>query len=768
MEMRWGLDLDMSAVRLMRRNGEAWVEHGRENIDSPDIESRLARLIEPIENGEAVTLFLPRDQILFTRVQLDASTDPTRQIEAAMEGRTPYSLDELSIDWEAGDDDSVWVAAIARDTLDEAAAFAEVRHLKIAGYSTLFSDDDFPRAPKFDGPDLVAEESEPPAPQFATARVPSRPPDASVAAASAAASAKARFTPQPVARIEPVVLQPSAKIGAEPAAKAEPSPTRPVIEVEDATPVVQVKAPSVPLDPGLPISAPNAPPRIRSDIGAASVSGHVASLTPPGGSVRMRRNRAPVSTLAVFAIAFLMTVGVAVLVWNFLPMRPGGSTVKAPVDTGALPRAVVKETSDAEPETDIALAGTETVESEPEIAKVTPEPEPEVALPEPEIAEPEVLAETAPLVAEEAAPILDIALSEPGLPLAGDDIVLASFGSTAFDKGPGLPLIAAPSATTLPELDKSTPAFKLPKMEANIHFAPPYQGPDPDIDESSDSIFVSAFELPDPATDAIALPAVSGLTSDELPNVTGRDLVALTPPGDPVADAVNQALADALAGPGGLIQTAHARSLPDTAPRARPEQFTDDIERQQFGGLTRVELEDRRPPARPASAQSIAAEESQLSEPSKLAVAQSLAPRTRPEDIAALVRAARVQQEAARVTASATIRSPDTSHAIEAALQDDGGPASRPEQPRGLTIPTNASVARQATFENAIRLNRINLVGVYGAPSDRRALVRLSSGRYVKVKVGDRVDGGTVAQITDSELYYRKGNRTLSLQVPQG
>ena len=38
----------------------------------------------------------------------------------------------------------------------------------------------------------------------------------------------------------------------------------------------------------------------------------------------------------------------------------------------------------------------------------------------------------------------------------------------------------------------------------------------------------------------------------------------------------------------------------------------------------------------------------------------------------------------------------------------------------------------------------------------------------VKVKVGDRVDGGTVRQITDNELYYRKGNRTLSLQVPQG
>jgi type IV pilus biogenesis protein PilP len=85
-----------------------------------------------------------------------------------------------------------------------------------------------------------------------------------------------------------------------------------------------------------------------------------------------------------------------------------------------------------------------------------------------------------------------------------------------------------------------------------------------------------------------------------------------------------------------------------------------------------------------------------------------------------------------------------------------------------LSIPSSASVARQATIENAIPLNKINLVGVYGVPSDRRALVRLPSGRYVKVKVGDQVDGGTVAQINDSELIYRKGSRTVALSMPKG
>ncbi|MEC9251008.1 MAG: HAD hydrolase-like protein, partial [Pseudomonadota bacterium] len=53
------------------------------------------------------------------------------------------------------------------------------------------------------------------------------------------------------------------------------------------------------------------------------------------------------------------------------------------------------------------------------------------------------------------------------------------------------------------------------------------------------------------------------------------------------------------------------------------------------------------------------------------------------------------------------------------------------------------------TLRNAINLNRINLIGVYGQPSDRRALVRLSNGRYRKVKVGDRIDGGRVLAIGD-------------------
>ena len=81
---------------------------------------------------------------------------------------------------------------------------------------------------------------------------------------------------------------------------------------------------------------------------------------------------------------------------------------------------------------------------------------------------------------------------------------------------------------------------------------------------------------------------------------------------------------------------------------------------------------------------------------------------------------------------------------------------------------SRSTVARRATIPNAIRLEEINLVGVYGTTGDRRALVRLPSGRYVRVRVGDRVDGGRVARITESELFYLKGAQTVSLRVPRG
>ena len=151
-------------------------------------------------------------------------------------------------------------------------------------------------------------------------------------------------------------------------------------------------------------------------------------------------------------------------------------------------------------------------------------------------------------------------------------------------------------------------------------------------------------------------------------------------------------------------------------------------------------------------------------------------PASRPADIAASVAAA-----LASVEPQAPATEPEQVVAAVAPLPRPVVPkpevqpqAAAPEadnEPEVATampaIPQNASVAKQATLANAINLGKINLIGVYGTPSNRHALVRLPSGRYVRVKVGDRVDGGQVAAISEQELRYIKNGRNLVLALPK-
>jgi Tfp pilus assembly protein PilP len=85
-----------------------------------------------------------------------------------------------------------------------------------------------------------------------------------------------------------------------------------------------------------------------------------------------------------------------------------------------------------------------------------------------------------------------------------------------------------------------------------------------------------------------------------------------------------------------------------------------------------------------------------------------------------------------------------------------------------VSLPSSTSVARQATEKDVLKLRDVNLIGVYGSASSRRALVRLGNGRYQKVRVGDSLDGGQVAAIGEGELRYIKRGRNVVLRMPQG
>ena len=143
--------------------------------------------------------------------------------------------------------------------------------------------------------------------------------------------------------------------------------------------------------------------------------------------------------------------------------------------------------------------------------------------------------------------------------------------------------------------------------------------------------------------------------------------------------------------------------------------------------------------------------ESLLVAPTALAVTVSSRPDTRPRNFARVV--ARARDLEVLQTARTTVTQPG---------------ATVSNAPAASSGNTAGSVAQAATLNNAIRLRDVNLIGVYGSPNNRRALVRLRNGNYVKVEIGSSLDGGRVTAIGDSALNYVKRGKTIALELPTG
>ncbi len=283
-----------------------------------------------------------------------------------------------------------------------------------------------------------------------------------------------------------------------------------------------------------------------------------------------------------------------------------------------------------------------------------------------------------------------------------------------------------------------------------------------------DDLYVASIDRTDLSQDAVALPTARSLATDQpfgmvsSPVAAGtafdldpRGLVVASVGGTLNPDGVMVYLGRPAVVPPAVptrfattpeTQSAITTHLAGLRPRQRPNGLEERFERSNLGGLTRDELSGLRPKARPESHQQEADPDQA---PTAQAVVSSRIPKSRPDNFAAIVSAA-VRPE-----------TPDSSGTDTGSGGDQV--AARTVTP---SIPSSASVARQATMKNEINLRRVNLIGVYGTPSSRRALVRLPSGRYKKVKVGDTVDGGRIVAIGDSELRYQKSGRNLTLKIP--
>ncbi|UWQ19200.1 hypothetical protein [Jannaschia sp. M317] len=488
-------------------------------------------------------------------------------------------------------------------------------------------------------------------------------------------------------------------------------------------------------------------------------------------------------TVGLLILLFLVAVGSLLLGGDDLAEVPVAPQTPAVEATAVLPPVAEPTPDETTPEVDIAAL------------LPAPGATPVAAVPEtdPVATPPEVVALADPLLRlPEAAPT--------GLP---DEQILPIVA----------PDIAAPPGLDLaPTLD-TTPSTFIERFEAAGEFTA-LPAPVAPADATAEDIYVASID-PDIAWgDAVALPRAEppadGVAIQTNPAPAGTTfatdaqtgLVEATPEGTlapggytvvlgrpdvfPVQRATS---ASGTTEAEDALENEAQQILRRVRPVPRPEDAAELVERTRNGGFTRAELTRVRPRARPDAIVQIAATAQAARSAAEQAAAASLAAATdaavaeaqadAPVEVAAVVQSGPVSPLA--LPASERPRSRPRSVERDAARivtqrreQAAAAPAA-PATPAARSVDSGSqatrapggSVARAATERNVLRLNRINLIGVYGRPNARRALVRLANGRYVKVEVGDRLDRGRVTAIGDGTLSYQRGGNNVVLRMPQ-
>ena len=855
MKPAFALSLSADGIALLYRAEDGWRHVGSTPFDAEDLPAALAEMradaLRLAPEGVFSKLILPNDQLRYLKVETGEQSAEERiaAARAALEGATPYPVDELAFDISA-DGSLTHVAAVALETLDEAETFAvehgfgpvsfvaapedsgfqgepffgttrairgtevepDAEAVKVAGPAKLpdpvtedgsedssseaAADDPAPvQAPAGDQkrPAPQADNSEPASgadaalPSEETAQKPEADPAQEdtpetppVKAAKAETPASLPPAPPPAAPAADAQVQnasgfsttrnkaaAAANSAAPPIPAAVPAPqpqenTAPLAAARQPGPVPEAAKPlgaavaakgADQVDAAAPSpKIPPAPAALRESAPAPAAPSKPA---PPKPSADKPATKGKPRFLGLILTAILLLFMATVAVWavfgggGFLSDAADGGRGLSPASGGSQ-----AEETDGQTEPPALVPQPEADQDSspiaPQVSVLADQPDPgiqETGAAAEEAAGDAALADTGPdPTAEDEAAADGAELPEDGTDTALVDTDAAAVQDEPLDE---LALAARYAATgswpVAPDLGTFPAAPRL------------------------DELYTASIDRTGSAPDAVALPQPETFALDEEPGAVAspaaagadfdldeRGLVKATPGGTlnpdgitvylgrpkkvpPPAPERSDPAAEALA-----EEVARNQVLSRKRPKARPADLQEQTERAQLGGLSRAELASLRPRQRPASLKP--AEEEQLPA-TALAIAASAVPRERPANFANLVDRARRNAQNQVKTAAAV---PAAAAAVA---------------PR---IPTTASVARRATVSNAINLRKLNLIGVYGTASDRRALVRLPSGRYKKVQVGDRIDGGRVIAIGENQLQYQKGGRNRTLKMPNG
>ena len=797
MKPRFALTLSDTGIGLFHRSSGGWNGAGGVAFHQGELEGQMAILhstaAELAGAGFLSALVLPDDQILYKSLPLESADDDG--VRAALVGATPYDVADLVFDTHVTGD-TVQVAVVARETLEEAEAFA-VQHrfnpvcfiaspeagwtarfgltqaaaLLLPEGETLVEDDLlYPRttdattsrierriaAPKAAQPPAPAENSgddsvsanSPVAPAVPLAPLlppETRPTFGTKRTSDASLSAKATPTNTVAPRISIVA-----------AAATEKMPVRPLGAVGVTAAVAPALEAPLP-EPDLPL--PKSAKALKAPDRRVEISHNVATTTvvaplPPANEAEAltvfgARNQdvnvnAPRFT-GILLTALLLALMAGAAVWSAFYMSDRAAVVPETPPVELAPRVVAPDVLASLPTPAVGSApnlGTQPgsaltgalAPTRPTAPGRDIEIQQQVEIPA-RLAAP---AETAPATVPAPAPQQEIVARAAPLPDVQATLLAPQGGLPRDPREAALTTYAVHGIWSLP------PARSVPPLQ-----------------DSTDEIYLAALDPATPSTDALALvqpapdtplavqppppPQGQVFVLDENGRVIPSPEGTLSPtgvmvfagqppivpprrPGSEAPETVQPAQDDTRA------------LLEGKRPKARPTDLSEQAERALGGGYSRSELAQFRPRPRPQSVQEAAAAAAPADgATSGSQLAASPKPKDRPEALARSVREAQSAPVATAVPAAAAAPTP--------------------------RLPTSASVAKQATVDNAINLRRVNLIGVFGDAGGRRALVRLPSGRFVKVQVGDRLDGGQVAAISDDSLRYIKNGKNVVLDI---
>jgi type IV pilus biogenesis protein PilP len=743
----FALDLSNEGITLWQRAGSGtWDALGRIPLDAPNIPAQIKLLRTKAGVKHAAPLKaivrIPRTEVLFSRLKLgvfegDAAEKQARKL---IDDLTPYNLDEILYDLEEkGAGNMAPVAVVARSTLEEAEAFAAQNGFEALYFSTEFEPREFPREPRF----YLKKPKKPVLPMlskvaamvavglsigyfgYANFLAPQQPETPLTSPQTAQIAEPAAITSPSIAKVEP----------AKPA--AEPEPVVPGNEAPDfsapqtatliapetstyenfsfgdvgRTNLARITRLARPLyqkgEPRPP--TPTNPPRHKTD--ALALADALRDLPEVGITDETLASLQADMALPEVAQG---SNGTAFDLAAFVPpdidfTKVYNSTLTAPPAAYQPPpvkSAVNPDPPPPPPAYTTAAPGT-----------LTPTPQ---GTPGPEniriyAGRPPVLPRTRP---EVVGPVDPLGRFKPRLRPQGlvSEELLASLVPTD-GTAPAPPPAPALSADTAPvNAPDDTPA-----QLAAIPAAP--QTP-----TQTDAAFAAPENTPRPKTLLeLADPALAGFKPRLRPSRLNAR-VTEEPQGLP-------ALADpTLAGK--KARRRPATLAPKTAALPQGLLAQADPALAKFRAKRRPDnLRIIKPEAEPAPPPAGA---------TRLAVALSLIPKQRPENLGPGLA---VKTEG---NTKATAKTPKS--AVGTSKPSPG--------------PTVVAVSKAATQKAHFNKRKMNLVGVFGTPNARRALIRMPSGRYVKVKTGDRISGWQVSAIGESSLRIRKGTKNQVLRMP--